>query len=64
MTESTSSTNQRTTLIQQHLWHPYASLPPTYPNIVIDHADGIYIVTQDGTRLIDGCHRGGRVSIW
>ncbi|WP_350561429.1 adenosylmethionine--8-amino-7-oxononanoate transaminase [Psychrobacter sp. CAL346-MNA-CIBAN-0220] len=39
---------------QQHLWHPYASLPPTYPNIVIDHADGIYIVTQDGTRLIDG----------
>ena len=39
---------------QQHLWHPYASLPPTYPNIVIDHADGIYIVTTDGTRLIDG----------
>ncbi|WP_352336700.1 adenosylmethionine--8-amino-7-oxononanoate transaminase [Psychrobacter sp. 16-MNA-CIBAN-0192] len=39
---------------QQHLWHPYASLPPTYPNIIIDHADGIYIVTQDGTRLIDG----------
>lgn len=39
---------------QQHLWHPYASLPPTYPNIVIDHADGIHIVTQDGTRLIDG----------
>lgn len=39
---------------QQHLWHPYASLPPTYRNIVIDHADGIYIVAQDGTRLIDG----------
>ena len=39
---------------QQHLWHPYASLPPTYPNIVIDHAEGIYIVTNDGTRLIDG----------
>ena len=39
---------------QRHLWHPYASLPPSYPNIVIDHADGIYIVTQDGTRLIDG----------
>lgn len=39
---------------QAHLWHPYASLPPTYPNIVIDHADGVYIVTQDGTRLIDG----------
>ena len=39
---------------QQHLWHPYASLPPSYPNIIIDHADGIYIVTKDGTRLIDG----------
>ncbi|MGP9518655.1 adenosylmethionine--8-amino-7-oxononanoate transaminase [Psychrobacter sp. AOP7-C1-14] len=39
---------------QQHLWHPYASLPPTYPNIVIDRAEGIYIITEDGTRLIDG----------
>ena len=39
---------------QQHLWHPYASLPPTYPNIVIDRAEGIHIVTEDGTRLIDG----------
>ena len=39
---------------QQHLWHPYASLPPTYPNIVIDHAEGIYIFTNDGIRLIDG----------
>ena len=39
---------------QQHLWHPYASLPPTYPNIVVDHAEGIYIVTNDGIRLIDG----------
>jgi len=39
---------------QQHLWHPYASLPPTYPNIVIDHAEGVYIITNDGTRLIDG----------
>ncbi|MGO2560981.1 adenosylmethionine--8-amino-7-oxononanoate transaminase [Psychrobacter sp.] len=38
----------------QHLWHPYASLPPTYPNIVIDRAEGIYIITEDGTRLIDG----------
>ena len=39
---------------QQYLWHPYASLPPSYPNIVIDHADGVCIVTADGTRLIDG----------
>ncbi|WP_201508588.1 adenosylmethionine--8-amino-7-oxononanoate transaminase [Psychrobacter alimentarius] len=39
---------------QQHLWHPYASLPPTYSNIVIDRAEHIYIITEDGTRLIDG----------
>ena len=50
MTSALSASN----FDQQHLWHPYASLPPSYPNIVIDHADGIYIVTQDGKRLIDG----------
>ena len=56
MTISNLSTSNFSTndFDQQHLWHPYASLPPTYPNIVIDHAEGIYIVTNDGTRLIDG----------
>ena len=54
MTTSLSSTKSTNDFDQQHLWHPYASLPPSYPNIVIDHAEGIYIVTEDGTRLIDG----------
>lgn len=54
MTTSLLSTKLTNDFDQQHLWHPYASLPPSYPNIVIDHADGIYIVTEDGTRLIDG----------
>ena len=54
MTTSVSSTKSTNDFDQQHLWHPYASLPPSYPNIMIDHADGIYIVTEDGTRLIDG----------
>ena len=54
MTTSVSSTKSTNNFDQQHLWHPYASLPPSYPNIVIDHAEGIYIVTEDGTRLIDG----------
>ena len=54
MTTSVSSTKSTNDFDQQHLWHPYASLPPSYPNIVIDHAEGIYIVTEDGTRLIDG----------
>lgn len=56
MTISNLSTSNFSTndFDQHHLWHPYASLPPTYPNIVIDHADGIYIFTEDGTRMIDG----------
>ena len=54
MTTSLLSTKSTNDFDQQHLWHPYASLPPSYPNIVINHADGIYIVTEDGTRLIDG----------
>ena len=56
MTISNLSTSNFSTndFDQHHLWHPYASLPPTYPNIIIDHAEGIYIVTNDGTRLIDG----------
>lgn len=55
MTTNPSTSNLSTNdFDQQHLWHPYASLPPTYPNIVIDHAEGIYIFTKDGTRLIDG----------
>ena len=37
-----------------HLWHPYASLPPSYPNLVIDKADGVYLYTKSGDVLIDG----------
>ena len=39
---------------QRHLWHPYASLPPSYPNVVIDKADGVYLYTKSGEQLIDG----------
>ena len=37
-----------------HLWHPYASLPPAYDNILIQRADGVRLYTEDGTALIDG----------
>ena len=53
-TMTTKSMQVASEFDQQHLWHPYASLPPTYSNIVIDRAEGIYIITGDGTRLIDG----------
>lgn len=39
---------------KQHLWHPYASLPPSYPNIIINKAHGVYLHTNDGKWLIDG----------
>ena len=53
-TMTTKSMQVASEFDQQHLWHPYASLPPIYSNIVIDRAEGIYIITEDGTRLIDG----------
>lgn len=37
-----------------HLWHPYASLPPTYDNLIITHADGVRLYTHDNHVLIDG----------
>lgn len=39
---------------QHHLWHPYATLPVQYRNIVIDHADRVYLYTKSGEQLIDG----------
>jgi adenosylmethionine-8-amino-7-oxononanoate aminotransferase len=53
-TTTTQSIQVTNDFDQQHLWHPYASLPPTYSNIVIDRAEGVYIITEDGMRLIDG----------
>lgn len=37
-----------------HLWHPYASLPPSYQPIIIKKARGVYLCTHDGKWLIDG----------
>ncbi|MDN5566124.1 MAG: adenosylmethionine--8-amino-7-oxononanoate transaminase [Psychrobacter sp.] len=37
-----------------HLWHPYSTLPPTYPNIIIERCDGVYLYTKSGEPLIDG----------
>lgn len=39
---------------QHHLWHPYTTLPAQYSNIVIDHADGVYLYTKSDEQLIDG----------
>lgn len=39
---------------QHHLWHPYSTLPPAYPNIIIERCDGVYLYTKSGEQLIDG----------
>lgn len=37
-----------------HLWHPYTTLPPAYPNTIIDRANGVYLYTRSSNILIDG----------
>ncbi|WII95517.1 adenosylmethionine--8-amino-7-oxononanoate transaminase [Moraxella haemolytica] len=46
--------DQLTTFDRTHLWHPYASLPPSYDNHLISHANGVRLYMADGTSLIDG----------
>ncbi|WP_242620087.1 adenosylmethionine--8-amino-7-oxononanoate transaminase [Moraxella caviae] len=38
----------------EHLWHPYATLPPAYDNHIVSHADDVRLYLADGTALIDG----------
>lgn len=39
---------------RDHIWHPYASSPPTIPNLTVSHASGVYLTLADGRHLIDG----------
>jgi len=39
---------------QEHIWHPYASMPNTVDVYPVDRADGVIITLKDGTQLIDG----------
>ncbi len=41
-------------LDQQHVWHPYSSPFAQTPVFPIDHAEGVYLHTSDGKRIIDG----------
>ncbi|RMH36243.1 MAG: adenosylmethionine--8-amino-7-oxononanoate transaminase [Gammaproteobacteria bacterium] len=38
----------------QHIWHPYTTLPPHYPNLRVKSAEGAEILLSDGRRLVDG----------
>lgn len=47
-------TNKSTNIDKEHIWHPYASVLNPRETIKIKSATGVYLETEDGTKLIDG----------
>ncbi len=41
-------------LDRQHVWHPYTQMLTAVPPIPIARAQGVYLYTPDGQRLLDG----------
>ncbi|MEV7802099.1 adenosylmethionine--8-amino-7-oxononanoate transaminase [Microbispora sp. NPDC088329] len=41
-------------LDREHVWHPYAAVPPGVPVHVVRRADGVRITLDDGRELVDG----------
>jgi len=39
---------------RQHMWHPYTSMHQPLPSYPVSRAEGVNIILEDGTRLIDG----------
>ncbi len=39
---------------KQHIWHPYTSMDNPLPVYPVSHAEGVRLVLENGTRLIDG----------
>ena len=39
---------------QKHVWHPYTQMKTAPPPIPIARADGVYLYTPDGRKLLDG----------
>lgn len=49
-----SSNKIDTKFDQQHIWHPYTSLPANFAPYPVVSAQGVKIKLEDGTELIDG----------
>jgi len=39
---------------QKHIWHPYSSATQPSPTFLVERCEGVNIILQDGTSLIDG----------
>ena len=42
------------TFDQQHIWHPYATVPSPVPAYVVESAKGVYLNLEQGDSVIDG----------
>lgn len=51
--KDTRSFKSRLSFDQSHIFHPYTTLGQTQPNVLITHADGVYLYTAEGRKLID-----------
>ncbi len=38
---------------KEYIWHPYSSLSTKQDNLVVKSAQGIYLHTEDGRKIID-----------
>lgn len=47
-------TTQTSNIDKEHIWHPYSSVLNPRDTIKIKSADGVYLETEDGKKLIDG----------
>ena len=46
--------NNELSIDMQHIWHPYSSATEPLQPCHITHAEGVYLYTKDGKKLIDG----------
>jgi adenosylmethionine---8-amino-7-oxononanoate aminotransferase len=48
------SASQQLTFDTEHIWHPYASVPPAVAPHLVESADSVYLNLASGQRVIDG----------